>query len=197
VLDRRLSLRSVRDAGALLVSLTCALVLLAGAGLDAQAAKPLDFEVKAAYLFNFSRFVTWPPPTPAQGDVFSVCVLGRDPFGSALKNTLAGENVDGRAVVARTIRKVEEALACRILFVSGSEDAHVPAILERLGEARILTVSDAPGFTARGGMIQFVSEGRNVRFEVNLTAAERAGLALSADLLRVAVKVMKAPAPKA
>ncbi len=192
---RRVRRRTI-CAGALFVSVTCALVLLAGAGLDAQAAKPLDYEVKAAYLFNFSRFVTWPPPTPAQGDMFSVCVLGRNPFGSALKDTLAGENVDGRAVVAKAIKKVEEALACRILFVSGSEKSKMPAILESLGDARILTVSDAPGFTARGGMIQFVNEGRNVRFEVNLTAAERAGLALSADLLRVAVKVTKGVAPK-
>jgi hypothetical protein len=182
---------------ALVASAIGALLLIAGARLGAQAAKPLDYEVKAAYLFNFSRFITWPPPTSAQGEVFNVCVLGRDPFGSALRHTLAGESVDGRTVVARTIKKVEDALACRILFVSGSEDSHVPAILQGLGEASILTVSDVPGFTARGGMIQFVYEGRNVRFEVNLTAAERARLALSADLLRVAVKVTKTPPPKA
>jgi hypothetical protein len=183
-------------ARAVVAFVALSLLPVAGSQLQAQPAKAPDYEVKAAYLFNFSRFVTWPPATPAQGNLFSVCVLGSDPFGRALRNTLAGESVDGKSVVARTIRNPQDALGCRILFLSASEDSRVPAILEGLGQAGVLTVSDVPSFIARGGMIQFVYEGRNVRFEVNLTAAERAGLALSADLLRVAVKVTKTPAPK-
>lgn len=154
-----------------------------------QAAKPRDFEVKAAYLLNFGRFVTWPPAAPGGDDGFTLCVLGRDPFGAALDETIAGERIDGRSVVARRIALPNEVTGCRILFVSGSEVARLPAILAAAAQAAVLTVSDIDRFTERGGMIQFVSQDRRVRFRVNAEAVDRTGLALSSELLRVAVLV--------
>lgn len=152
--------------------------------------KPLEFEVKATYLLNFGRFATWPVGLePAEP--FAVCVIGRDPFGATLDQTVAGETIDGRAVVAKRIASADEAKACRILFVSGSEEARLPAIFPVARVAGVLTVSDIVRFSDRGGMIQFVSQDKRVRFQVNETAVEQAGLSLSSELLRVAIAVTR------
>jgi hypothetical protein len=166
--------------------------------LAAQPAKPLDYEVKATYLFNFGRFTTWPlSMAAAEGNLFSVCVLGRDPFGPALEATLAGETIAGKRIVARRIAKSSDAVGCRILFVSGSEESQLQSVLQTAGGAGILTVSDLPQFAARGGMIQFVSQGNRIRFEVNLTAVEQANLTLSSELLKVATAVRRTGKPGA
>ena len=106
---------------------------------------------------------------------------------------LAGSAVDGKGAEARRISKPQEALDCRILFVSSSEANHLKDILATLDKANILTVSDIPQFSELGGMIQFVLDGNKIRFEVNLTAAENAGLTLSSELLKVATAVRKNP----
>jgi hypothetical protein len=168
------------------------LLLAAATPLNAQPPKPLDFEVKATYLLNFGRFATWPATSPTvERDDFPVCVIGSDPFGSALDHTVAGESIDGRGVVVKRIAHPEEVAKCRILFVSGSEEAQLSAILPVAEKAGVLTVSDIAVFAARGGMIQFVSQDRKIRFRVNATAAEQAGLTLSSELLRVAVAVVR------
>jgi YfiR/HmsC-like len=155
-----------------------------------QQTRPQDNEVKAAYLFNFGRFATWPASaTAAEGPSINVCVIGRDPFGTVLDSTLAGETIDGKNVAVKRIMAAKDAAGCRILFVSASEELQVSQILEVIGRAAVLTVSDLPGFTARGGMIQFVLQDNRVRFEVNLAAAEQANLKLSSELLKVATTV--------
>jgi hypothetical protein len=169
-----------------------ALLVWSSAVAHAGQPTPSDSEVKAVYLYNFGRFITWPPVEPAD-DAFQVCVLGRDPFGPTLDATLVAERVDGRPLRARRIRRPQEAGGCRILFVSESEDRAVEQLLDAVSRSSILTVSDMPRFVARGGMIQFVMQGTKIRFEVNLTVAERAGLTLSSDLLRVASAVRSGP----
>ena len=182
--------RNIIDVLLLTCFLTGAFGLSPNAFVSAQAVRPPDYEVKAVYLFNFGRFATWPLTTTAAADSsFSVCVLGRDPFGPSLDATFAGETIDGRKVVAKRIATPQEAPDCRILFVSASEEGQLPRILQSVNNAGILTVSDMPQFVARGGMIQFVSQGNRVRFEVNRTAAEQAHLMLSSDLLRIATTV--------
>lgn len=158
--------------------------------VHAQHAKPTDYQVKAAYLYNFGRFVEWPAVT-AKGDSFTVCVLGQDPFGAALDSTLAGQSIAGKSVAARRISTPQESSSCQILFLSSSEDARLPKIMESLDKAPVLTVSDIPGFSQRGGMIQFVLDGSRVRFEVNLAATQKAGLNLSSELLKVATNVRR------
>jgi len=158
--------------------------------LLAQQPKPSEYQVKATYLYNFARFVKWPETLPAgKGDSFSVCVLGQDPFGPILDSTLAGEALDGKPVVLRRITKPQNAGDCRILFISSAEEKHLKEILTALDESGVLTVSDMPGFTRRGGMIQFVLEGDRVRFEINLASTENARLVLSSELLKVAAAV--------
>jgi hypothetical protein len=177
----------------LAVSLVVSL-LAATQDLCAQRSKPTEYEVEAAYLSNFGRFIEWPPRAGlAANEPFNVCVLGQDPFGSLLDGALKGEDIGGASLVARRVSGVEDAANCRILFISSSKDAELKAILTTLGTSSILTVSDTPGFTKRGGMLQFVIDGDRVRFEINITAAQRNGLNLSSQLLKLAITVRRAP----
>src|SRR6266850_6998591 len=176
------------------MALAVALVLVGASCLNAQQSKPTEYQVKAAYLYNFGRFVKWPPGLAAgKGDSFPVCVLGRDPFGPILDSTLGGETLDDKPVALRRISKPQEAGECRILFISSTEEKRLKEILVALDESGVLTVSDMPGFTRRGGMIQFVLEGDKVRFEINLASAESARLVLSSELLKVAAAVRRSP----
>jgi len=174
------------------MALAVAWVLVGASCLHAQQAKPSEYQVKAAYLYNFGRFVKWPAGVAAgKGDSFPVCVLGRDPFGSILDSTLAGEALEGKPVVIRRIARPQDAPDCRILFVSSTEENHLKEILAAIDQAGVLTVSDIPGFSRRGGMIQFVVEGDRIRFEINLATAESAKLVLSSELLKVAAAVRR------
>ena len=162
----------------------------------AQGSRRPEYEVKAAYLFNFGNFVVWPAKSAdPMGDSFPICVLGQDPFGPMLDATVTGEMIGGRKVVARRISRPQEALNCRIVFVSSSEEGQLKEVVSSLGKLSVLTVSDIPEFAQRGGMVQFVLEQNRVRFEINQTSAERAGMTLSSQLLKLATKVRKNPQP--
>jgi len=176
------------------LTLIIAWVLFMATDLPAQQPKPGEYQVKAAYLYNFGRFVKWPAGVAAgKGDSFAVCVLGQDPFGMILDSTLAGEALDGKPVVIRRIARSQDAADCRILFVSSTEEHHLKEILAAIDQAGVLTVSDIPGFSRRGGIIQFIAEGDRVRFEINLASAESARLVLSSELLKVAAAVRRSP----
>lgn len=178
-----------------LTALALAWAFVAVPSLLAQGAKPTDYDVKAVYLYNFGRFVEWPASVTEKSDAFNVCVLGQDPFGPALDATLASETIGGKSVSARRISTPQEAANCQILFMSSAEDSRLNKIIEALDREAVLTVSDMPKFSQRGGMIQFVLEGKKVRFEVNLSAVQHAGLTLSSELLKVATNVRRAPSP--
>lgn len=183
-LDRRLCVAAI----------TIACTLLAISGLHAQGSRPTDFQVKAAYLFNFGRFVEWPTRIAATwGDAFTVCVLGQDPFGPALDAALAGETIGGKRVIAKRISAPHDSGNCQILFLNSAKSEALDRVIEAGDKNSVLTVSDMPQFLERGGMIQFVLEGNRVRFEVNLAAAQHAGLTLSSELLKVATAVRTDP----
>ena len=173
-----------------LLAVGIASALLSPACLHAQRSSPSEYEVKAAYLYDFGKFVTWPAKA-ATGDEFPICVLGEDPFGAAFDATIAGETINGKKVMVNRIAKPQEAVSCRILFISASEERQLKEILATLDKTSVLTVSDISQFTRRGGMIQFVIDANRVRFEVNVTTAERAGLTLSSQLLKVAINVRR------
>jgi hypothetical protein len=176
-----------------LVAVAIAWMLVASPCLRAQGAKPTDYDVKAAYLYNFGHFVEWPANVSAKNNSFTVCVLGQDPFGPVLDSTLAGETIGGKKVAAKRISNPQELGNCQIVFLSSAEGVQLNRIIEALNRQAVLTVSDMPQFSQRGGMIQFVLEGKRVRFEVNLTAAQQAGLTLSSELLKVAATVRRNP----
>ena len=173
------------------MAMVVAWVLVGASCANAQKSNPTEYEVKAAYLFNFGRFVEWPARVTAAGEVFRICVLGEDPFGASFDATIAGESINGKRVVIKRITKPQDATDCRVLFISSSEESRLKEILFTLDKASVLTVSDISQFTRRGGMIQFVTEANRVRFEVNLTNAEHAALTLSSQLLKVAVSVRR------
>jgi uncharacterized protein DUF4154 len=172
------------------------LCLLQGTPLHAQQTKAAEYAVKATYLYNFSRFVQWPADANApKGESFPICVFGEDPFGPVLDSILAGESIKGRPVVVKRVLKLQDSMECRVLYISSSEDNRLKEILAGLDKTSVLTVSDIPQFSQRGGIIQFVNVANKVRFEVNLSSAQDAGLILSSDLLKVAVTVRKSSQP--
>ena len=148
-----------------------------------------EYQVKAAYLYNFGKFVEW--PSGVASSQVSICVLGQDPFGPALDAVLAGERIQGKSVVPRRISKAQEAPGCEILFISSSEERRLSDVLKAVDNVAVLTVSDISTFSRLGGMIQFVLEGKRVRFEVNLAPVQEAGLSLSSQLLKVALTVRR------
>ncbi|HET6219654.1 MAG TPA: YfiR family protein [Acidobacteriaceae bacterium] len=179
-----------RERMRLLCSLMVAVPLLTASTARAQQ-RPTRYQVEATYLYNFSQFVVWPASAAAGVNSFNICVLGQDPFGPALANIFADETVAGKSVAARRISTPQEAANCRVLFISSSESGRLKEILTILQGASVLTVSDLPEFTRRGGMVQFLLVEDRVRFEVNLAAAERANLTLSSELLKVATTIRR------
>lgn len=162
------------------------------AGLYADSSRPTEYQVKAAYLANFAKFVEWPPGAVTAGNPIPICVVGQDPFGPVLDAAVSGESVDRHPLVARRIGSMSDVDGCRIVFVSSNE-AMAGAALAAAERTPILTVSDIPGFLKQGGMIEFVLDANRVRFEINLAAARAAGLNLSSELLRVATAVRRTP----
>ena len=165
-------------------------------GTHGQPAKPSENQVKAAYIYNFGKFVKWPTVSAAnQSGTFTICVLDGDPFGTVLESSLAGESIGSKLVTIKRIPKLQDATTCHILFLNTAEKDHLREILTSLGQASVLTVSDIPDFSKRGGMIQFVLQGDRVRFEINRASAEGNGLILASDLLKVAAVVRETARP--
>lgn len=142
-------------------------------------------DVEAVYLWNFAKFVRWPGPTNGSIDI---CVAGRRASLYALKRMVSGEQIGGVPLIARDVEKTEDLGGCDILFVD-SQAKNGDVLLAAASGKPILTVSDANGFLDRGGMIQFMVVNNRVRFAVNMTPAGKSKLALSSELLKVAVKV--------
>jgi hypothetical protein len=163
-----------------------------GATALAQTAGP--DELKAAFLYNFGKFVVWPAASLPPEEVFVIGVLGDDSIEEALRRTVRDKPMHARRIVIRQLRSVEDARACQVLFVSATERAQLPRILESLQGARVLTVSDMDQFVDRGGMIRLVLDGGRYGFEINLHRVERAGLKMSSQLLKLARRVIE-PAP--
>lgn len=170
---------------------TAALVAcLAVAGIwssPARAQTPSEYEMKAVFLYNFAKFVEWPAEASGTPDpAFSICVVGTDPFGASLDQAVRGKSISRRSVTLRRVREAREARTCQIAFISPSERRRLRPILDSLGGSSILTVGDTEGFAEQGGMINFTLEDNRVHFEVNVDAAQRAGLKMSSKLLGLA-----------
>jgi hypothetical protein len=150
-----------------------------------------EYRVKAAFLYNFAKFVEWPPETfQSPTDPLVICTLGYDPYRRALEETVRDKTIQGRTFSVRQVSDVEQANTCQIFFVSASESKRAAAMLPRLKTTGVLTVGEAEGFAASGGVINFKTENGRVRFEINVTAAERAKLRISSKLLSL-VQIVK------
>ncbi len=175
-------LRAGRKA---LLLFLCAWGLALSAAARAEVAAS-EYAVKAAFLFNFTKFVDWPPRAfTDERSPLKICVLGQDPFGKALRSFM-DEEVGGRRLQLLRVDALNNPAACHVLFVCRSERDRLPQILAAVRGAPVLTVSDTPGFLDDGGMINFVLEGSKVRFEIDQEAAEQAGIKISSKLLALA-----------
>jgi len=175
--------------------------LAVAAGLHAAPAQESvkesasEYDVKAAFLYNFTKFMEW-PATAFHDDrgAMRLCVLGDDPFGSSLREIAEGE-VAGRPLTVWRVSSMRDPAGCQILFVSRSEKGRLTQILRSVRDAPVLTVGDTQGFLEQGGIVNFVREGSKVRFEISQESAERAGIKISSRLLRLAVRVLSSAAP--
>jgi hypothetical protein len=167
------------------------LTLLALAAVPgwAHAEPPVadEYQVKAAFLFNFAKFVEWPADAfKGPEDPIAICVLGQDPFGTALQDVVRSKTVANRAFVVREVSGAQQASKCQIVFVTASERKRFRSLLEELKGHSILTVGEAEDFTASGGIINFKLKDARVRIEIDAGAAERAKLRISSKLLSLA-----------
>ncbi|HEX5220856.1 MAG TPA: YfiR family protein [Verrucomicrobiae bacterium] len=163
------------------------MVLAAPGVMRAQSAVSKEYQVKAAFLFNFAQFVEWPAKEFSDANSpLVIGILGNDPFGAILDEMVRGEKVKGHPLIVQRYRQVEEIQNCHVLFLSPSESNQVERILERLRGRSLLTVSDLEGFAQKGGIIRFVTDKGKIRFRVNLEAAKRADLTISSKLLKAA-----------
>ncbi len=162
-------------------------VLPASAVNPSAANQPSESDVEAVYLFDFGKFVRWPPA--ADQGVLRICVAGSQTFAAALQKTIANENIGGRPLDVRLMMHPADEAGCAILFIESTEHAHVDELLQAVATRPTLTVSDMPDFLSRGGMIQFQVVEKRVRFSVDLNAVNRAHLTMSSELLKVALSV--------
>jgi hypothetical protein len=165
-----------------------ALALGATAARAQEGAGSVEYPVKAAFLYNFMRYVEWPERPAAE---MTVCILGQDPFGPAIDRALVGKAVGGRPVTVRRMATASTSPACAVLFVPASAMRDWAAARTRLGGEPVLTVGETRGFTDAGGVIGFVVEANRLQFEVNQSAADAARLRLSSRLLGLAHAVRR------
>ena len=159
------------------------LALLANAsGIQVRGETINEYQVKAAFIFNFAKFVEWPSDAFGEGGALVVGVIGDDPFGGAL-DRLNGNTANGRALRIKRFRGGDDPRACQVLFISASEDRHLKKIMESIRGTNILTIGESTQFGQSGGMIRFVIQDNKVRFEINASAAGQAGLRISSKLL--------------
>jgi len=165
-------------------------LIFPGRRATAQESGPTEYQLKAAFLFNFAKFIDWPPSSFATPQsAFSICILGSDPFGTAIDETLRGQSIGGRAVTVQRLRDATQLRRCQVAFISASEKDHLREILQSVRGSNVLLVGETAGFASRGGAIQFQTEDEHIRFSINPDAAERAGLHVSSKLLSLATIV--------
>jgi uncharacterized protein DUF4154 len=151
---------------------------------------PTDYEVKAAFLYNFAKFVRWPDDA-AGGPHFVLAIVGDDPFGAVIDRAFQGKTVLGRPVEIRRTRVVREAADAQIVFIGASERAHLREVLAAFKGGSVLTVGDMDRFTDGGGMVGFRLKDSSVKFELNLRELKQARLQMSSQIIRLAQRVIE------
>lgn len=178
---------SLLTRAAVAVLLATATPAVASAATESGGKVAQEYDLKAVFLYNFARFVEWPPEAFSTPNApITICVLGDDPFGPSLYQIVEDEVVGNHSVTARRCRDVSEADGCHILFIARSEADHLTRILSQVSGKSILTVGENDGFAKASGMIRFVLAGNRVRLRINVDAARAAKLTISSKLLRQA-----------
>jgi hypothetical protein len=166
------------------------------AALPLRAQPSLEYNVKAALLLNFARFIDWPdaafatPKAPVH-----VCVFGGNPFGDALSRTLQGETAHNRPLAARQVKSQADIAGCHLLFVPSGTESRAGAVVQQENSFAV-TVGESPRFEAMGGAVNLILQGGRVRFNVNLQPVESRGIRISARMLQLANRVGRATPAK-
>jgi hypothetical protein len=170
-----------------LLACACWLSLLGG---TARADVSKEYQVKAAFLYNFTKFVEWPPARFADDtSPIVIGVLGRNPFGDELEKIVKDRNVKRRAIVVKLVSTADDVLTVHLLFVPAGEETRLPPRVWQ--NAAIVAVGESEDFAALGGTITFTREAAKVRFEINIAPAERSGLKISSQLQKLATVVRR------
>jgi hypothetical protein len=157
------------------------------------AAQVEEYRLKATFLYNFAKFVQWPPESfKDPSEPISICILGQNPFGKSLDEAISGKVVDGRALRVREISKVDPDCECQILFVASSEEKRFRSFFQRLKGSGLLTVGET-GLAPDGIVITMKLGGGKVHLEINLAAAECQNLRVSSKLLSLAQVIRRTP----
>lgn len=170
---------------------TAFLLLSVTGSMNAQ--RPSEYQVKAAFLFNFTKFVEWPAKAfPDSSAPLIIGIIGDDPFGDALPQMIQGETARGRQIKIQRFKENEDWRGCHVLFLSRSAADQTDRILQQLQRLSVLTVGETEDFARQGGMIGFTIVDKSIRFDVNLRAIEVTELKVSSRLLAVARAVLRA-----
>ena len=171
-----------------ILNLACLLVMGASP-IRAQESQPSEYQLKAAFIYNFAKFVEWPASAlPLNNSPFVIGILGENPFNEDLKKTVAGKKISDHPISVVSFLNVSEATNCHILFISSSERNRLAEIFKTLQAAPVLTVGETEQFTEAGGMINFVTEANKIRFQIKEETAKAAQLKVSSKLLNLAVR---------
>ncbi len=177
---------------ALVIALCGWVSALPARGADSLAAK--EHQVKAAFVYNFAKFVEWPAGSfPNSSSPLVIGVIGKSPISAALEAAVMDRKINGRAMIVKCVDTVEAARETHLLFVAASEDKRMDDLLPALAGASVLTVGESAAFVRAGGMINFILEGDKCRFDINMDPAEKAGLKVSAQLQKLAKTVRRKP----
>jgi len=174
--------------------LAVAALAVAAVHANAQESVTDEYHVKAAFLYNFAKFVEWPPGVPGAPSSIAICVLGQNPFGGMLEDTVSGKNVEAKTFVVRRVSDGKAAALCQILFVSSSERMRLAALLGELRTAHVLTVGESDGFIEEGGIVNLKLDSGKIQIQININAADQAGLRISSKLLSLA-QIIRKPVP--
>jgi len=170
--------------------LLCMVAICAAMGAERRA-PPTEYQVKAVFVYNFAKFIQWPAKAFADGDgAFVVGVVGADPFGDLLANTLRDQAVGAHPMQLRRFAPGEDFTQCHVLFIGRSEQPRIKSIIEATSSVPVLTVSEGEGFPDESGIINFSVVDATVRFDINNLAALRSRLTVSSKLLKLARRVV-------
>jgi hypothetical protein len=169
----------------------CLLAISRGGAADVRAPSADEWQIKSAFIYNFTKFVEWPETAlGAASQPIVIGVLGDKPLAQQLAAVVAGRNVNGRSIEVRSVRTAAEARATQLLYVTAAEESRYAAMRAELAGSPVLTVGETPSFSVTGA-IGFVQEGEKLRFEINVDIAERSHLKISSQLQKLAAVVRR------
>jgi hypothetical protein len=149
--------------------------------------QPTEYEVRAAFLYNFIKFVKWPRQVfKSSQDPIVIGIIGQDPFGNTLDTMIKERTIQSKKIIIKRYHRHEDVRYCHVLYMGLREKRYQVAILKHLEGIPVLTIGDFEDFTRLGGMIKFIVADNQVGFEINLEAVEKSNLEISAKLLKLA-----------